>query len=214
MHATETADRLKGAGHSISAEDRSRAQVYRLLAKFLQRPPSRNDLALAARLSGDETELGRAVNMLAELAGKVSASRLAEEYHDLFIGVGRGELVPFASYYLTGFLNEKPLARLRRDMSRLGIARKADISEPEDHIATICEVMAGLIDGEFGEPVSLPGQRAFFEAHFAGWAPYFFADLEGARASTFYAALGVLGRAFADIERAAFEMTAPLETGA
>lgn len=207
MDVAETVDR------PVSAEDLQRAQLYRLLAKFLVRAPRRADLELAAALSGDDTPLGQAAGTLAKLAAAATPSALDDEFHDLFIGVGRGELVPYASYYLTGFLNEKPLARLRQDMNELGIVIRRDRPEPEDHIATVCEIMAGLIDGEFDRPRSLARQRRFFLAHVGSWAGYFFTDLQGAKASTFYAALGALGSIFIAIEQAAFEMVADDASG-
>lgn len=190
----------------VLPEDRLRAHQYQLLARFLAAPPDRTLLELAAGLSGDDTDLGRGLATLARLAAATTEQAAAEEYHDLFIGVGRGELVPYASYYLTGFLHEKPLAKLRVDMARLGIARAEGVSEPEDHIAALCEMMAGLITGAFGAPLGLADQRRFFEAHLAPWAERFFEDLERARSARLYTPIGTLGRAFMTIETAAFEM--------
>ncbi len=124
------------------------------------------------------------------MPGRSSPDAVRREYDDLFIGLVRGEVLPYASYYLTGFLNEKPLALLRRDMARLGIARTPDVQEPEDHIASICEMMAGLIRGRFGGPVGLTAQREFFAAHLAPWAEHFFGDLEGAKNARFLRARG------------------------
>ena len=128
------------------------------------------------------------------------------EFNDLFIGIGRGELLPFASYYLTGFLNEKPLATLRKDMADLSIARAPNVYEPEDNIASLMEMMAGLIDGRFGAPASLEKQREFFNRHIAPWAGHFYSDLEKARGSVFFLPVGTLGRIFIDIEREAFRL--------
>lgn len=170
------------------------------------RAPSTKELANTALLSAEDGEIGRAIGALAAIAGKVDAAGVEREYHDLFIGIGRGELVPFASYYLTGFLHEKPLARLRADLSRLGIARAEDVKEPEDHVGALCEVMSGLILGTFGAPASLETQKKFFDAHLAPWAGHFFKDLEKAKASVFYAPVGQLGRAMIEVEEAAFSM--------
>ena len=191
---------------SIAPEDRLRAQVYRLLANFLSQPPTKSELDTAAALKGDDSKLGRAIDMLARISAQTTTEAAREEYHDLFIGVGRGEMLPYASYYLTGFLNEKPLAKLRNAMVELGIARNPDVSEPEDHVAAISEMMAGLIEGRFGAPASLGVQRAFFEAHLSSWAPYFYRDLEAANSSVLYAAVGAVGRNFLEIEDTAFAM--------
>ena len=183
-----------------------RAQQYQLLARFLAAPAEAVLLDLGAGLAGDDTEFGQALGELARRAGQVTPAAASREYHDLFIGIGRGELAPYASYYLTGFLNEKPLAKLRGDMARLGIARADTVKEPEDHIAALCEMMAGLITGAFGTPLDLAGQRAFFDRHLAPWAPVFFEDLEKAKSAWLYAPVGTLGRVFMGIEKTAFMM--------
>ena len=189
-------------------EDRQRAQLYRLLAGLIARIPDREALGRVAGVAGDESELGQALTALGQTAAVANPARVDDEYHDLFIGMGRGELMPYGSYYLTGFVYEKPLARLRVDMDRLGIARADDIKEPEDHIAALCEMMAGLIEGAFGEPADIGSQRAFFDAHIGPWAGQFFADLETAKATDFYAPVGAIGRIFMEIESTAFEMAA------
>jgi TorA maturation chaperone TorD len=191
----------------VEAEEAQRAQLYRLLSRLLAAPPDRALLDLVSGLEGDDTSLGRGIATLAARAAETSPQAAADEYGDLFIGIGRGELVPFASYYLTGFLNEKPLARLRGEMARLGIARADHVKEPEDHIAALCEMMAGLIEGSFGEPAPLGAQRRFFDGHLAAWAPQFFADLESAKASVLYVPVGTVGQAFMAIEATAFTMT-------
>jgi TorA maturation chaperone TorD len=116
--------------------------------------------------------------------------------------------VPFASFYLTGFLHEKPLAKLRGAMAELGIAARDDVFEPEDHIAALAEMMAGLITGAFGAPADLPTQQRFFEDHIAGWAGRFFEDLEKAPSADFYKPVGALGRALVGIETQAYAMAA------
>ena len=190
----------------ILIEERLRAHQYQLLGRFLAAPPDAALLQLASTFAGDDTELGKALGTLARLAARFTPEAAAAEYHDLFIGVPRGELLPYASYYLTGFLYERPLAKLRVDMARLGIARADEVKEPEDHIAALCDMMAGLITGAFGPPLDLIGQRAFFDAHLAPWAERFFEDLEGAKAATLYTPVGTLGRVFMGIEQAAFRM--------
>jgi TorA maturation chaperone TorD len=189
-------------------EELVRARIYALLARLLVAPPDGPLLASLAGLTSDNTELGRTFAALAEAAAAAAPAGVAEEYHDLFIGLTRGELLPYGSYYLTGFLNEKPLAELRDALAGLGIARATEVKEPEDHVAALCEVMAGLIDGSYGMPQALSVQRSFFETHMAPWVGRFFADLEGAEAAVLYAAVGRLGRRFVEIESAAFAMDA------
>jgi TorA maturation chaperone TorD len=173
--------------------------------------PDRARLDRLAGLVGDETDFGQGVSALAEAAKVALAAdpkTLDQEHFDLFIGVGRGELLPYGSYYLAGFLYEKPLARLRADMRRLGIARAEGVLEPEDHIAAVMEMMSGLITGAFGDGADLAAQRQFFAAHLGSWAPRFFEDLESAKAAGFYKTVGRTGRQFLAIESEAFEMTA------
>jgi len=204
MPATEAS---REAAVTLATEDEMRAQLYRYLARFLASPPDRTALESASGLSGDNTDLGKAFLAFSQLAKRTDTTSVSQEYHDLFIGVGRGELLPYGSYYLTGFMHEKPLAKLRNDMSALGIARNAGHKEPEDHIAALMDMMAGLISGDFGEPASVEEQKKFFETHISSWASHFFADLEGAKSSVLYAALGTIGRHFMTIEETAFSMT-------
>lgn len=198
--STETVD--------ILPEDELRASQYRLLASFLAKPPEASLLQLAAGFTGDDTDLGQALALLARLARNTTSAKASDEYHELFIGMGRGELVPYGSYYMTGFLNEKPLALLRQDMARLDIARADDVAEPEDHIGALCDMMAGLIMGDFGKPLSIAAQKQFFDQHLASWAGQFFTDLENAKAAMLYTPIGTLGRVFMGIEATAFDMAA------
>src|SRR5947209_6242574 len=156
----------------------ARASEYRLLASILTEAPSRELLARLAKIPGDATRLGQAHAALADAAANTDADSIAREYFDLFVGVGRGELLPYASYYLTGFLQERPLAQIREDMAAIGVERAEGLSEPEDHIAMLCEIMAGLASRQFD--ADLPGERGFFERHLKSWASRFFADLEKA----------------------------------
>lgn len=190
----------------MTEEDRLRADLYDLMAALLVRPPSSDLIARVRALSGGDTPLGRAISALASGAAQATGRSVEREFNRLFIGLGRGELLPFGSVYLTGFLNERPLAQLRRDMASLGIERAPDVCEPEDNIASLCEMMAGLILGRFGSPAPLAVQRDFFDRHLAPWAGHFFADLAGAKGAAFYAPVGAVGQAFMEIEVQAFRM--------
>ncbi len=196
------------AEFDIAEEDRLRAQWYALLARLLSAPLDAATLELARGLAGDDSDLGKGVKALAAAAKGTTVEAVDEEYFDLFIGVGQGELLPYGSYYLTGFLNEKPLAVLRQDMGELGIGRTEDVKEPEDHIASLCEMMAGMITGAFGDPVGLDRQRAFFDKHIGCWAPRFFEDLQAARSAAFYMPVGMIGSVFMAVESQAFQMAA------
>ena len=190
----------------VDEHDLLRSRLYRLLARLFAAAPDGALLDLLAGLDGDRTDMGQAISALASAAGGTTAEAARDEFQQIFIGLGRGLLLPYGSYYLTGFLNEKPLARLRADMAPLGIARNAASSEPEDHIAALMEMMAGLIEGDFGAPQPVAVQSDFFARHIASWAPHFFADLENLPQARLYAPAGQIGRLFMAIEAAAFEM--------
>ncbi|WP_146586790.1 TorD/DmsD family molecular chaperone [Puniceibacterium confluentis] len=190
----------------VSPEDRLRADLYNYLGVLLAAPADEMTLAQSAGLTGDDTDLGRAISRLAECASTSRPKDVIREFNALFIGLGRGELLPYASYYLTGFLNEKPLATLRNDLAARRISRAPNVYEPEDNIATMMEVMAGLIVGRFGDPAPLSDQRVFFNRHVAPWAGHFFADLEKAKNAMLYSAVGSVGRALMDIERESFRL--------
>jgi TorA maturation chaperone TorD len=182
----------------VDPVDAGRAQEYALLGALLSSAPSNALLSQIARLRDDATPLGRAHAAVAEAASIAVAGEVEREYFDLFVGLGRGELLPYASYYLTGFLNERPLSRLRNDLAALGIERAENNFEPEDHAATLCEIMAGLAIGRFPAPPE--AQRAFFEKHVAPWMGRLFAGMESATNARFYRPVGTLGRLFLEIE--------------
>jgi len=195
------------AAPAVAEEDRLRADLYDFLSVLLAGPPSRELLAKTASLSGDDSGLGQAIGGLSRTAGATTPEQAAREFNALFIGLGRGELLPYASYYLTGFLNEKPLALLRRDMAAHAITRAPNVFEPEDNIASLMEMMGGMIVGRFGAPSGLGAQKTFWNRHVGPWAGHFFSDLEAARNSVLYASVGAVGRVFMDIEREAFRMS-------
>ncbi|HHL22348.1 MAG TPA: molecular chaperone TorD [Aliiroseovarius sp.] len=193
---------------AIAEEDRLRADMYNFLGALLAGPPDQALLEQTAALTGDDTPMGEAINAMARLAERLKPAAVEREFNALFIGLGRGELLPYTSFYLTGFLNEKPLAMLRRDMAALRITRAPNVYEPEDNIASLMEMMGGLITGRFGQAADLAAQARFFNTHIGSWAPHFFADLEVADSSVFYAPVGSAGRIFMEIEREAFRMDA------
>lgn len=194
--------------HTILEEDRLRADLYDYLGVLLAGPPNQGLLDQTARLSGDDTDLGTAIAALSRIARHTQEPAVEREFNALFIGLGRGELLPYASYYLTGFLNEKPLAALRRDMAARGMTRAPNVYEPEDNIASLMEMMAGLITGRFGKPASLADQKTFYNKHIGPWAGHFFTDLEAAKNSVLYASVGAVGRVFMEIEAEGFRMSA------
>jgi len=188
----------------IDEIDSARAREYSLLAALLARAPDADFLSRLGSLRGDATPLGLAHVALGEAASETDAERVGREYFDLFIGLGRGEVLPYASYYLTGFLHDRPLARLRDDLLAIGIERADGNFEPEDHAAILCEIMAGVVGGRLAAPEG--ADRKLFEKHMAPWIGRFFADLERAEAAVFYRAVGALGRFFMQLETEAFAL--------
>lgn len=191
---------------ALATEDSMRAGLYSLVGQLLFVTPTAETLTKLQSLTGDESEMGGAFDALSRLATATDVATARAEYDGLFIGMGRGELLPYASYYLTGFLNEKPLARLRNTMRELGIAKSDDAKEPEDHIGSLFEMMAGLIVGRYGLPLDLAQQQKFFAAHIEPWAGHFFGDLEAAELSRLYQPVGTIGRLFVEVEADAFSM--------
>jgi TorA maturation chaperone TorD len=184
--------------------DLARGQEYSLLSALLLRSPDAQMLGRLAHL-GDGTPLGLAHAALAEAAARTDAQSAAREHFTLFVGLGRGELLPYASYYLTGSLQGRPLASLRRVLQRIGIERVDGQAEPEDHAAILLEVMAGLAGGAIPAPAGT--DREIFDHHLAPWIGRFFADLEHTASADFYARVGMLGRTFIELETQAFLLT-------
>ena len=190
----------------IAEEDRLRADMYDFIASLLRTEPSDELIEQVGLLEGDKTPIGSACLTLAHLAKTLDNGLIRNEYVSLFIGVGRGEILPFASYYLTGFLNDKPLSNLRADMSAIGIRRAEGVKEPEDHIASLFDMMSGLIRGRFGRSFSIAEQATFFTKHIEPWADLLMRDIEAAKTVVFFAPVGTIGRAFLEIESQAFSM--------
>lgn len=187
---------------TLTDNDTLRAHVYSLLAALLTGPPSADLLQLLSRIEDQQesdTEMAQAWRMIKEAGGQTDAALLDDEYHGLFIGLGRGELVPYGSWYQAGSVMDQPLAKLRSDLAVLGIQRRCDVSETEDHAAALCETMA-IICSHPAE-VELETQKAFFNDHLKGWMDRFFKDMQHASAARFYRAVGRLGDAFLDLEK-------------
>ena len=206
MQNSEVKNDVVNAATVESSDQSRRAAFYSLLAGLLRNAPDADVLAYCLSLdtTDQKSELGAAVNTLVLAAKHSDPQRLKEEFHDLFIGLGRGELVPYGSWYQTGFLMERPLGQLRADLAKLGFERSDDVHEPEDHIAALMEVMAMLIY----EGAPQEQQRLFFETHISSWAKDFMRDLSVAETATFYRSVARLGSAFVSIESQYLNLTA------
>ena len=193
---------------ALESGDAARAEIYQLLGGLLAGPPDESLLELLAEIdAGDPNANPMAATWqaLQAAASATDVDRLGEEYFNLFIGLGRGELVPYASFYIHGFLMEKVLASLRSELQALGFELQEGVSEPEDHVAALCETM-GMIISETG--LSLERQAAFFDAYLAVWMADFFADLSEAESAQFYRPVALLGKQFMEIESQYLSMPA------
>lgn len=190
---------------SVDEIDLFRAAEYSLLARLLGKPPDAALLREVAGISGDPASpLRSARAALARAAADAEPRAVEREYFTLFVGAGYGELLPYASCYRSGFLNEGPFEELRRDLIRLGVERAPGRRDPEDGIVTLCEVMSTFASGRLtGARMS---ERAFFQRHLAPWAGQFFADVATAPSAQFYRAVGGLGATFIGIETLAFAL--------
>lgn len=191
--------------HSAKADidpiEQTRADIYSLLSLCLAKAPDQALLDRLSTIEGDATALGQALKKLAT-SSSAGLESIERDYFNLFIGLGRGELLPYASFYLTGFLHERPLASLRDDLRRLGLERSGTMSEPEDHMAILCEIMAHLIRSDT-QGVLLE-QAHLFDRHIKPWGARFFGDLEQAGKTEFYKNVGALGLLWTGIEEEAF----------
>ena len=186
--------------NGIAEEQHYRSSVYKVLAGLLRTAPDNDALeqvSAFASIEQEGDELALAMSMLGLSAKASDADAVDDEFHALFIGLGRGELMPYASWYLTGFLMERPLSVLRDELVALGFERSENVHEPEDHIAALCEVMAMMIDEGF----AIHQQENFFTAHMSNWLDHFFKDLSQAEAAVFYRSVGRFGQAFSTFEK-------------
>jgi TorA maturation chaperone TorD len=191
---------------NLDTGEQARADVYRLLGALLAGPPGAALIEMLRGITPDTAENGAAMTAawqaLQAAAEHAAPAALEDEYFNLFIGLGRGELVPYASFYIHGFLMEKVLASLRDDLAALGITRRNGVAEPEDHAAAVCEIMGMIIAGH---DLYLQ-QSAFFERYIESWMGRFFADLGSAEAAGFYRAVALLGQQFLAVERQYFNL--------
>lgn len=198
-----------------SEEDRARADHYALLARLFHTAPDAallDALVQAGRsLGGTEGALPQAWAALAAAASRLPLQDVRDEFDALFVSVSKPVVMTNGSWYITGFLQEEPLAELREDLAELGLGRRQGVTETEDHIAALAEVMRHLVLTGPDE-AGLARQQRFFGRHIAPWYADLAAALAKAPGVDFYARVGALLLAFMDIEREAFDMLeAPAE---
>ncbi len=188
---------------SLDPVDAARADLYALLAHLLWHAPDASMLRrLSATVSGTGP-LAEARQKLADVAAQTDAKLVEREHFNLLVGVSGGEILPYASYYLTGFIHERPLADVRADLAKLGLVRTEGLHEPEDHIAFLFEVMAALIRGAASDAID---DAEFFRRHIQGWSARLFADLARAADAKFYRSVAGLAATLVDFETQALTM--------
>jgi TorA maturation chaperone TorD len=189
-------------------EETARADLYGLLASLFYGPPPQEllDLIAAAPTQGDGV-LDRTWTGLSAACKSAKADAVREEYDALFISVGKPDVMLYGSYYLSGFLMEKPLAELRAELARLGLQRGDSMSESEDHVAALCEVMRYLIASDDLLHANLPTQKQFFATHMQPWVVELCNAVASHPRARFYAAVAGLANSFFEVEMQAFDMT-------
>ena len=193
-------------------EETARAEIYGLLSQLYYAPPP-PELLSALRVAVTEAPAQGAFleepwRVLVGLAREMGDREIADEYDALFGGVGKPEVYLFGSHYQSGFLNEKPLARLRGTLAGLGLARDETMPETEDHVAYLCEVMRYLIAGDDAAVANLTRQSEFFAEHLQPWVGSLCDAISAHPKARFYAALAEFTRAFANVESQGFDMLA------
>ena len=200
MNAPQSPDAMLAP---VEPEDADRAGFYGLIAHLLGQAPSRDTLGAIGRSPALEADpqlpeavaLAEAWNALRRACHDTTEARVAAEWSELFTGTGRPAVLPYASYYLTGFLMEKPLAELRDTLATLGLAREAGNGEPEDHLAGVCEVMRRLIErGDWS------AQQAFHQRHMLPWVSRCCTEMSSLSSARFYAVLADFAHAFFELE--------------
>jgi TorA maturation chaperone TorD len=207
MNAAATSVAIDRVPAERPPEERARADMYALIAALFYGPPSPQLLAMLAgapALAGaGDASLPAAWARLQRAAANADAEALREEYDACFISIGEAPVMLFGSYYLTGYLHEKPLAELRATLARMGLARKEDAREPEDHISAVADVMRHLILSGDGAGNA---ERDFFDRFIRPWYGRLAERVEETSKSDFYQALGGFTRAFLDVERESFDI--------
>lgn len=198
------------AQSSALDEETARSELYGLLALVYYAEPA-TDLIAQLRVAATEAPAAGAFleapwRALVGAARSMTDEAIQGEYNALFGGVGKPEVYLYGSHFLSGFLNEKPLAKLRTDLDQLGLARDDRMSETEDHFAYLCEVMRYLIAGEDVAVANLARQRDFFARHLQPWVLLMCDDIQQHPKARFYAALAELTQAFMGVEAQGFDM--------
>ena len=191
-------------------EEIARAEVYGLLAQLYQAPPA-PELLANLRVAATEAPVAGAFleepfRQLVGAARACSDAAVADEFEALFGGVGKPEVWAYGSHYLSGFLNDKPLVRLRSDLAALGLGRDESRAETEDHIAYLCEVMRYLIAGDDVAVANLTQQQRFFAAHLQPWVERLCEAIAAQPRAEFYRAVALFAQAFMNVEAQGFDL--------
>jgi TorA maturation chaperone TorD len=195
--------------HPLTAEDRNRGEFYAVLARLYADAPDAKLLQsiAAAQPIEDDGAVAGAWNRLIAASGVMDADAAAQEYTDLFIGVGQCEVNLHGSHWIAGAMLERPLAELRGALAALGLGRRRDVVMLEDHLSALFETMRLLVAGEGDRPpASLPTQRAFFERHIAPWAFLCCSAIRQSSIANYYGRVAELTTQFMALDRDALAM--------
>ena len=195
---------------AIIGEERARADVYGLIANLFAVAPTEVLLRAVAECGSTDTDAGAfaaAWRGLRESAAHSDSCAVADEFDDLFIGIGPGRVNLYAAHYLQCGQFKNSLAALRGDLARLGLGARADAGEPEDHLSALCEAMRFLIAGDDAVPAAdLAAQHEFFARHVQPWYRLFCSNLRNTEGARFYAGVADFAEAFFDLETQSFEL--------
>ncbi|MGA3208985.1 MAG: molecular chaperone TorD family protein [Syntrophales bacterium] len=198
----ESVKKKKVAPSWLNQYARIRTDIYVMLAALLVSPPSEEHLNVLRHLEWDEDiseKMHKALEALRSSSHGYQPAILGDEYNKLFVGLGCGEVIPYASWYRERMIQSLPLASLRSDLFRLGIVRQEDNHDSEDHAGALCEIMAIISDKSNDVPYD--AQAGFFEKHIASWMPILFKDMQSAKSARFYRVVGSLGSYFLESEK-------------
>lgn len=206
---SDTAKTISFSG-SADDEELARAELYGLLARLWMAAPDEPLLEQFRVAVTQAPQQGAFLEgpwqALAAAMRQTTAEAAAQEYDALFLGVGKPEVFLYGSFYLSGFLHEKPLAALRDDLAAFGLARDEQRGETEDHVAGVCEVMRYLIAGDDVAVCNLEQQRRFFRSHLQPWGEQLCDAVRAHPRARLYGVLADFTRAFLQVETQAFDL--------
>ena len=192
---------------TLAPEDQARANLYGLLARLFFASPDASLLQAIAQ-SGPlqaqaDSPLASAWTQLVDASAGANAEAVREEFDRVFVGTGKAEVTLYTGAYTVRSSADTPLAQLREELAALGLSRRGDVHQPEDHLAALCETMRHIIAEQHGDPQV---QRRFFNRWIRPAAGPLCDAIDISASVVFYKNVGRIARSLFDLEHAAFEM--------